>query len=72
MPAAYDWAKREGEGTLDLSGIGCRGEKGEIQYELGKKDGMQELQERKPTSHVPQLGLGWQGKAFEVAKAFEN
>ena len=52
MPVANGWAKGDGAGPLDLCRLGT-GKKGdEKRHDSEEKDWMQELQERKPASHV--------------------
>lgn len=52
MPEANGWAKGDGAGPLELLWRGHREEQGENHHDLGKKDGTQEQQEIKSTSHV--------------------
>jgi hypothetical protein len=52
MPAANVWAKGDGVESLNLHGLGTGKKETENRHDSEEKDGSQELQERKPTSHV--------------------
>lgn len=62
MPAAYGWAKGEGQGPLNLFGIGCRGEEREIWYEWGRKMGLRSCRRESQPAMFPNWALGSKGK----------